>query len=406
MTAQHISPIPPLAGTLLSGAVVCVCRPLTAITTITGAIIHANTASNGCGGGIYTSGGALTVSQSTISANVAGSPDVGWAGGGIYANMSFTLTESAVHGNQAGGAAGVTVQGDGLIVNSTISGNTSTLGIAGGIWNTACDTCTITITNSTIADNTGIGLMNNRYATLKNVILANNSAGNCSGTMTSQGYNLDSGSTCGFISTGDLSNTSPMIGSLRDNGGPTMTHALLEGSPAIDAGDETGSPETDQRGFKRPQDGNKDGSALCDMGAYEALTKVTILTPNGAEVLPAGSQCRIEWGGPSKAAYFKASYSLDNGVTWNFITETANAHHEWLVPTTTTNKRKSLIKVTAFDASNNRLGSDKSDGPFTIEVLTITDINGGSLHRGTKLPDHLEDNRRYYSRSFATLLHL
>ena len=258
-------------------------------TTILRSVLANNTASNGCGGGIYTQDGTLTVSNSNITMNTAGTPDSGWSGGGIFANMNFTLTDSIVYGNQAGGGAGLTVQGNGVIVNSTISGNTSTFGFffGAGIQNTACDSCTITITNSTIANNTGIGLTNERYATLKNVILANNSSGNCSGTITSQGHNLDSGSTCGLSNAGDLSSTDPLLGPLE--GG---THALLPGSPAIDAGDSIGCPTADQRGISRPQDGNGDGSSVCDIGAFERLpfdltvsegTIGTLITLTGAD---------------------------------------------------------------------------------------------------------------------------
>ena len=59
------------------------------------------------------------------------------------------------------------------------------------------------------------------------------------------------------------------LGPLADNGGPTMTHALLPGSPAIDAGRNSGAPMTDQRGLPRPQDANGDGWAVVDIGAYE-----------------------------------------------------------------------------------------------------------------------------------------
>jgi CSLREA domain-containing protein len=258
-------------------------------TTILRSVLANNMASNGCGGGIYTQNGTLTVSNSNIAMNTAGTPGSGWSGGGIFANMNFTLTDSIVYGNQAGGGAGLTVQGNGVIVNSTISGNTSTFGFffGAGIQNTACNSCTITITNSTIANNTGIGLTNERYATLKNVILANNSSGNCSGTITSQGHNLDSGSTCGLSNAGDLSSTDPLLGPLE--GG---THALLPGSPAIDAGDSIGCPTADQRGISRPQDGNGDGSSVCDIGAFERLpfdltvsegTIGTLITLTGAD---------------------------------------------------------------------------------------------------------------------------
>jgi hypothetical protein len=61
----------------------------------------------------------------------------------------------------------------------------------------------------------------------------------------------------------------PKLGSLADNGGPTETLALNDGSPAIDAGQTDGCPKFDQRGAERPVDGNSDGSTACDVGAYE-----------------------------------------------------------------------------------------------------------------------------------------
>ncbi len=79
--------------------------------------------------------------------------------------------------------------------------------------------------------------------------------------------------TCGFTSPGDLVNTDPLLGPLQDNGGSTFSHELLAGSPAIDAGTNTGSPATDQRGVARPI------NLTSDMDAYEqdlALPKLLI----------------------------------------------------------------------------------------------------------------------------------
>ncbi len=73
-----------------------------------------------------------------------------------------------------------------------------------------------------------------------NTIVALNTPDNCSGAgVTSNGHNLDDHGTCNLSGTGDLSDTAANLGSLQNNGGPTLTHALLSGSPAIDAGDNT-----------------------------------------------------------------------------------------------------------------------------------------------------------------------
>jgi hypothetical protein len=90
------------------------------------------------------------------------------------------------------------------------------------------------------------------------------------------GYNLSSDSYCSFTQPGDLQNTDPSLAVLEDYGGPTLTHALLPGSPAIDSGTDTGCPATDQRGIARPFDGDNDGTPVCDRGAFEAQNQLTI----------------------------------------------------------------------------------------------------------------------------------
>ena len=218
--------------------------------------------------------GTLTLTNTTISGTTPNRVQ----GGGIFNRGMLTLTNSTVSGNWARFSGGGIDNGGTLtITNSTVSGNSASNG--GGIRSSG----TVTINNGTIADNTGIGLLSRAGTiTLANTIIANRSpGGDCSGSVTSFGYNIDSDGTCVLNNTGDLSNTESLLGPLADNGGPTKTHALLPGSPAIDAGgptktnallpgslavdsgDAVSCPATDQRGIPRPQ------GARCDIGAFE-----------------------------------------------------------------------------------------------------------------------------------------
>jgi hypothetical protein len=121
--------------------------------------------------------------------------------------------------------------------------------------------------------------------TLRNTILSNAPSANCFqglGTLVSSGNNLSSDATCAASLTGpgDLNNTNPLLGPLANNGGPTQTHALLAGSPAIDAAGGCPPPATDQRGVVRPQ-----GSA-CDIGSFEFQGVGPTATPTATGPVP------------------------------------------------------------------------------------------------------------------------
>jgi len=233
------------------------------------------------GAGVFNSG-ALTIDNSTVTNN-HGTSDRFSTGGGISNGGSLTITNSTVSGNNVGagldaGGGGIANSGTTTITNSTVSGNgASSLGGAsgGGIYNHG----KLAINNSTISGNaakSGGGIYNypGYDVTLQNSTVANSSTGgNCEGTMTSNGYNVSSDGSCNFNGADDLNNTDPMLGPLRNNGGPTQTQALLSGSPAIDAGNPSGCRDgngnllkTDQRGQPRP---DKEDTGGCDIGAYE-----------------------------------------------------------------------------------------------------------------------------------------
>jgi parallel beta-helix repeat protein/predicted outer membrane repeat protein len=218
------------------------------------------------GGGIYNHGG-LTISDSTLSGNTAQD-----SGGGVYSLKSVwvTISGSTFSNNSATDAGGLWVQFEiaATISNSTFSGNTAT-GNGGGIFNPAA---TLALTNTTLSGNSavlGAGIWIGRASTLNvgNTIIANNSGGDCAnfGTLNSTATNLVKDGSCAIP--GAISRD-PNVGPLADNGGPTQTHALLTGSPALDAGNDTicaASPinNKDQRGEIRPS------GSHCDLGAFE-----------------------------------------------------------------------------------------------------------------------------------------
>jgi CSLREA domain-containing protein/uncharacterized repeat protein (TIGR01451 family) len=229
-------------------------------------VVMSNTATSGAG--IYNEGvGAVaTVYDTRISGNKASAP-----GGGLLNNGLMTLSRSTIDHNRARSGGGIDHVGGNLsLVNDTFSGNQAADN-GGGLYNRG----TAVLTNVTFDDNTASGpdtggnIFNDTASlSIVNTIVAySDGDGNCfnsEGSIHSLGHNLESADTCGLSATGDLTNTDPLLGPLQDNGGPTWTHALLPGSPAIGAGDNSACPDTDQRGVPRPQ------GTTCDIGAYEA----------------------------------------------------------------------------------------------------------------------------------------
>lgn len=225
--------------------------------TIINTTVSGNTAP--FGGGIYNSG-TLTIVNSTLSGNMASSE-----GAGVYNASTLTITNSTFSSNAARGEGGGCINGGMLLVtNSTLSGNSAT-DLGGGVYNIG----TLHIANTVLK----------RGDSGANISNANG------GTVMSLGYNVSSDDGSGFLTgPGDQVNTDPLLGPLQNNGGPTFTHALLPGSPAVDAGDPafTPPPFYDQRGpaFLRVRNGRIDvGSFEVQAGATPTPTATLTASP-------------------------------------------------------------------------------------------------------------------------------
>jgi len=228
----------------------------TGVLTITASTFQANLATNGNGGAIENYG-QMRIAQSTFVDNAV-YHNTGGRGGAIYNAALLTITNSTFSHNTAysvystGNGGGIDNHGSLWIYHSTFSGNRVT---------------------SRYEERLGGGIANHGALHLYNTIIAGSSNNvdnqDCIGSLATNINNLIEDGSCDATLTGD-----PLLGPLVDYGGPTLTHALLPGSPAIDAGDNMYCPAIDQRGVARPVDGDNNGSNLCDIGAYEAVIPV------------------------------------------------------------------------------------------------------------------------------------
>lgn len=293
----------------------------------TSVVISGLTIRNGSGGGgnfhgagIYNDHATLIVDSCALAGNTAD------AGGAIYNDGSggaatLGVSSSAFSNNSA------TIEGGALfnsgllgfatlrVFNSTLSGNSAQTG-GGGIRNAVNrGIATVEVNNSTFSGNSGgaagggsvhnggPGVGTAEVDLADTILLANVQDGNIindpGGTIISHGYNLGSDDAGGYLTgPGDQVNTDPTLGPLQDNGGPTFTHELLPGSPAIDAGAPTFNPPPfyDQRGpgFDRVAKGRIDIGSFEVQGATPTPTPIATPTPTPTPPEPIRAEIRRE----------------------------------------------------------------------------------------------------------------
>lgn len=292
-------------------------------------VVEGNSAANG-GALNNASAGTLIVVDSLVAGNSA------TGSGGAIQNFStsiLTIRGSTFSGNTSngttGGGAGQ-INGTAVIANSTFSGNDAPSGSGGGITSNGTS---ILVVNSTFTGNSALNnaggfhrASSNLNVFLRNNVFAGNATTNgvspdvtASVSVTSLGNNLVgvAGPTSGWIAS-DLLDQDPLLGALADNGGPTPSHALLDGSPAIDAGQDcvldqscadnnlAFDLDTDQRGMPRP------AGPATDIGAYEVQAGMAVpIYDNG----PLGSGTQSNSGVAAPAGYEWSEVQNDDGVT-------------------------------------------------------------------------------------------
>ncbi len=355
--------------------------------------IAASTILGNYGSGVSTSYGTLTIQNSTISGNTTPG-----SGGGVF-NYAGTvaITNSTISDNTAkssGGGVNNTVGYYGgvgrlTVSNSTISGNRANQG--GGIFNyqhcyyvsfthqTFCESAALTLNDSLIAGNQA-----SAGPEIQNAVILDPMSSGPVNNVTSNNFNLFgtngnagvTGFTPGPTDIVPSVSLAQILAPLANNGGPTQTHALVAGSPAIDRGnpngclDSTGAPlPTDQRGLPRAFDGNGDGRAACDIGAFElnaqdlspaiSITDVTVTEGNSGTV---NATFQVKLSAPS---------SQPVSVTFNTANRTASAGTDYVGTsgTVTFDPGETTKTITVVVDGNNTLELDKT---FVVNLTSAT----------------------------------
>jgi hypothetical protein len=307
-----------------------------------------------------------------------GAAILNWGGTVYIYNSLFT-------GNAADFAGGaITNEGYMEIYNTTISGN-STGGVGGGIFN--CDCALLMLVNVTITDNQagdqGGGIFNGADVLVVNSIVAGNTAVNEGNDIfdDTMGLTQDGGNN---ILSGD-----PMIGPLQDNGGPSLSHAPLPGSPAIDTGNDAaacGCFDMDQRGsaFGRFRDGDGDGIQTVDIGAIEVDPSIENIANQST---PQGVASAVEF-------YVADADSPFDSITATSSNTTLVPNDQLVVATVSPNLRTLTVTPAPGQSGTSTITvtASKTVGGYLVSMsdtflLTVAAVNTPTITGATTVED-------------------
>ncbi len=378
------------------------------------------------GGGIDALGASLTrVADSTVAHNKSG-----LGGGVLAAGGEFDLQNATVYANTATNGGGVYVSAGTeagrlfAATNSTISGNSAT-GDGGGVGGEGYPYVRLfsTMVTANVADSDGDGhgdgggmfAAGNLFQLGDTILAANldrgNEAPDCSGSFFSAGYNLveiERGCQINGDLHSNIVGSDPGLLPLADNGGPTQTHKLAAGSPAIDVGNPVTNPcpFADQRGVIRPLDGNGDGVASCDIGSFELAASIVAPTPTvvagTSTFTPSPTKTSTPTNTPTRTSTFTPTPTNTPARTSTFTPTPTNT--STLTPTPTNTPPPAVVKVPEGNANNTNQSVPAANlwlcivgpcaGPGEGNLL-VTE-HASNVHTGDQNGDTIEDGLGAY----------
>ncbi len=381
ISRNDINPLDPDASSVESGGGIFT---LSGSVKILNSIIDKNSATNnGTGGGIHADLAKVEILQSTIAFNDAKLGAGLYVGGNVESNP-VTITNSTFSLNFAhqGGGAIFNDSGYVKLLNATIASNTSQSVEGGGIWAFKGNGPGYTsVKNTLIADNLGKNVSSNCHVV--NTVIE------------SLGHNLDEDGTCNLIGDTNKSGVDPLLGALQNNGGVTPTHALLAGSPAIDAagfdshdqGVDAGCPSNDQRiriiqrpetqqpGAIRPADGNQNGTPTCDIGAFEYQPPtLTLAAEADTYVRTDGFRSEDNYGLQDFIEVGNDNLSLDANFPSPDVIRALIRFNTSFLPTTRFNLTSAVLNATlhSFDNGRSLPENEQSPSVYTVEAHFVT----------------------------------